>query len=74
VHNLKATGAGARAGLRKGDVILAVNGRRVENLLDFEVALIDGLGAGTAEVAVERDGRPTKVTIPTHASGKRGKS
>ena len=73
VSDMKENGAGARAGFKKGDVILGINGRRVENLFDFEMALLDGLGAPTAEVAVERRRRKVTVTVPTHTE-RRGKS
>ena len=73
VSDMKDDGAGARAGFKKGDVILGINGRRVENLLDFELAMMKSMGAPTAEVAVERGRRKVSVTVPTH-TGRRGKS
>ncbi len=46
-----------------GDVIVAVNGRRVETLSTF-VAELDRVGVdGTAEITVERDGRQRRVQL-----------
>jgi 2-alkenal reductase len=61
----------AQAGLRPidqrtgelGDVIVAVNGRRVETLSTF-VAELDRVGIdNTAELTVERDGKPRRVRV-----------
>jgi 2-alkenal reductase len=61
----------AKAGLRPldqrtgelGDVIVAVNGRRVETLSTF-VAELDRAGVdNTVELTVERDGKPRRVRV-----------
>jgi 2-alkenal reductase len=61
----------AQAGLRPldgrsgdlGDVIVAVNGRRIDTLSTF-VAELDRVGVdNTAEITVERDGRPRQLRL-----------
>ncbi|MDZ7752431.1 MAG: DegQ family serine endoprotease [Gammaproteobacteria bacterium] len=63
-----ATGSpGAEAGLRPGDVIVAVNGRRVSNSSDVRNTV--GLARLGQEVAIEflRDGAPMTVTMRSRA-------
>ena len=74
VTGARAGGAGARAGFRKGDVIVRVNGRRVENVLDLELALMERPVAGTVELEVERNRKPRTITLRTDTPRKRGKS
>jgi serine protease Do len=54
----------ARAGLERGDVILAIGGREVPDAraLDFRLAL--GTPGESAELRVRRDGRPLRLDLP----------
>ncbi len=53
----------ASAGIRKGDVILTLDGDRVRGPLDWEVALLDvGVGS-TARLRYLRDGKQSEVEL-----------
>jgi serine protease Do len=53
----------ARAGLKKGDVILTVADRSIRNRFDVERALWGFKAGDKVETVVLRDGRPTKVVL-----------
>jgi len=52
-------GAALRAGLRPGDCIVTLNGRRPEDVLDLELAAADGV----VWLRVLRDGRPLDLAL-----------
>jgi len=55
-------GPAAKAGLRQGDVVLAVNGKAVEDSRDLS-RRIAAIAAGTnATLTVNRDGKPEQIT------------
>ncbi|MCD7844785.1 MAG: SpoIVB peptidase [Oscillospiraceae bacterium] len=57
------TAAPAReAGIRAGDVIISVNGQRVDSAASL-MAAVDGLGGSPAEVTVRRDGETATFTV-----------
>ena len=55
----------ARAGLRPGDRIRSVNGRRVVTPLDWEARLLDTAVGDALRVAVESNGAERTVIVPT---------
>ena len=54
-------GLAAQAGLKAGDIIRAVNGRRVASVRDLEAALADG--GRVWQITVERDGQEATGTF-----------
>ena len=61
------TGAASQAGVRKGDIILAIDSKRVANLKQFE-KIVEGLTAGkSVALLVQRDGSPTFLAIKVPA-------
>lgn len=56
-------GPAEQAGVQTGDIIIALAGRKVENIYDYTYAL-DGLKVGTpVEMRVLRDGKPLIVKV-----------
>ena len=57
------TGAASQAGVRKGDIILAIDNKAVTDLKQFKKT-VDGLAAGkSVALLVQRDGSPTFLAI-----------
>jgi Do/DeqQ family serine protease len=54
VKSVERSSAAARAGLRKGDLVLAVNSAEVETLKDFQKALAQARKSGQALLLVQR--------------------
>ena len=75
IVGLEVTAVGARAaasGLRTGDVVVAVEGRRVERVADLSRAMAAAKG-GEVELTVLRDGRKTTLRAqPQEANGRWG--
>jgi serine protease Do len=57
------TSSAGRAGLRKGDLLLAVNSAEVENLKDFHKALSQARKSGQAVILIQRGLRLIEFTI-----------
>lgn len=56
-------GPASKAGVRGGDLIVELAGRKIENIYDYTFA-IEALKVGAAvEIVVERDGTPIKLTV-----------
>lgn len=64
VKNVRARSAAERIGFRAGDVLLAVNGRPLENTDALRRAVLDLQGRGRALVVVARGGGRYHVTVP----------
>ncbi len=61
------TGAASQAGVRKGDIILAIDNKTVTDLKQFEKT-VEGLTAGkSVALLVQRDGSPTFLAIKVPA-------
>jgi Do/DeqQ family serine protease len=54
---------GAKAGLQSGDVITAIDGKRVENSDDLTMDVISHAPGTTVTLDVIRNGQPTKVNV-----------
>src|ERR1700726_1882486 len=54
----------ARAGLKSSDLIVAVDGQEVEDPNAFDYRFATRPLGGTAEIAVQRAGKPVKLTVP----------
>ncbi len=63
VEAITAGGACDRGGVRAGDVILTVNGRRPESVESLGRLLRDALGPGDAAVRVRRGAETVAVTV-----------
>jgi serine protease Do len=64
VSSVAADSAAARAGLKAGDVITAVNGRLVRDPGDVREAMRRRSGANALELQIVRDKRPQSITVP----------
>lgn len=62
---------GAKAGLKQGDVITAIDGKKVEGSDDLTMDVISHEPGSTVSLDVIRDGKPTtvKVTLGTRPGG-----
>ncbi len=56
-----------KAGLQKGDAILAVNGKRVEHAVDYLVAMLDEKAGEEVSLQLERDGKLIEKRVPVVA-------
>ncbi|MDQ7829341.1 MAG: trypsin-like peptidase domain-containing protein [Armatimonadota bacterium] len=56
-------GPAAAAGIRPGDIIVAINGRRIENINELRRTLFDYKPGDRVRVEVVRDGRRLTVTV-----------
>ena len=74
VANIVAGSPGARAGLKPSDLIVAIDGQAVDdpNAFDYRFATRP-LGA-TAEVDVQRGGKPVKLAIPLETAPDGGRN
>jgi serine protease Do len=58
------TGApGSRAGLKSGDVITAIDGKKIEGSDDLTMDVVSHAPGSTVTLDVIRNGQPTKVTV-----------
>jgi regulator of sigma E protease len=63
VHEAPAGSAGARAGLRTGDRLLAVDGQAVANMTEF-VGMVSGAPGRDISIEVERAGERLRIVAP----------
>ncbi|MBX3594690.1 MAG: trypsin-like peptidase domain-containing protein [Sphingomonas sp.] len=70
-------GAAERAGVRIGDLLLSVEGRKLEVVRDLSMALIDTVPGEKVKVKIVRDGKPVELSVALEAdedtAGERGK-
>jgi len=64
VHSVVAGGAGAKAGIMEGDVLLSVDGASVNSLADLTAAVNAAAPHHSAEFEMSREGVPLDITIP----------
>ncbi len=63
IKNVERGSSSARVGLRKGDLVLAVNSAEVETLKDFQKALAQARKSGQAVILVQRGYRLQEFTF-----------
>jgi regulator of sigma E protease len=63
IHDVPADSAGARAGLRAGDRVLAVDGQPVVNSTEF-VAMVNAAPGRDISIEVERAGERLRIVAP----------
>lgn len=70
-------GAATRSGLKIGDLLLSVGGRKLEVVRDLSMALIDSKPGDKVKVEIVRDGKPVSLAVALEAdddlAGERGK-
>ncbi len=73
VHEVPPDSAGARAGLRAGDRLLAVDGQPVVNSSEF-VAMVNGAPGRDISIEVERGGERLRIVAPVPRVLERGRA
>ncbi len=72
IGQLKADGPAARAGIRTGDRIVAINGRAVQHWRDIGEAIQNGMHeSGQLKLDIRRDGQPLQLTVEPYLEGER---
>jgi len=73
VHEAPADSAGGRAGLRAGDVLLAVDGQPIANRMEF-ISLVSGAPGRDISIEVERGGERLRIVAPVPRVMEAGKA
>jgi regulator of sigma E protease len=73
VHDAPPDSAGARAGLRAGDRLLAVDGQPVANSTEF-VATVNGAPGRDISIEVERGGQRLRIVAPVPSVVEQGRT
>jgi bifunctional DNase/RNase len=60
------TGAAAQGHLQRGDIILTIAGKTIQNILDFQTRMGEEHGQ-TVSMQIHRDGRAMGIALPTAA-------
>jgi S1-C subfamily serine protease len=60
---VKPGGPGARGGLQTGDVIVGINGRRVDDPSDVSAGIQGQAPGDVVTVQVQRDGQPVTLDV-----------
>jgi putative serine protease PepD len=63
VRAVRPGGPGQRAGVQVGDVIIGMNGKRVDDPADVSAAIQGQVPGDTVTVQVQRDGRPVTLDV-----------
>jgi serine protease Do len=63
VRRVASPSPAAESGLREGDVVISVDGRRIDSPLDWEIALLDSGVGSRVEVRVRRDGGERTIPV-----------
>jgi Do/DeqQ family serine protease len=74
VANVVAGSPGARAGLKTSDLIVAVDGQAVEDPNAFDYRFATHPLGGTAEINVQRAGKPIKLAVPLETAPDAGRN
>ena len=63
VRAVRPGGPGARGGIQTGDVIVAINGRRVDDPTDVSAGIQGQAPGDVVTVQVQRDGQPVTLDV-----------
>lgn len=63
VEDLVPQGGAAKAGLRKGDQLVAILGKTIETLSDVKIALLDKRPGDRVEITIKRDASSTPAEV-----------
>ena len=72
VRSVKPGGPGARGGLQTGDIIVGVNGRRVNDPADVSAGMQGQAPGDVVTVQVQRDGQPVTLDVELGKRPRRG--
>jgi putative serine protease PepD len=72
VRAVRPGGPGQRGGLQVGDVIVGMNGRRVDDPTDVSAAIRGQVPGDTVTVQVQRDGQPVTLDVELGKRPRRG--
>ena len=73
VANVVASSPAARAGLKLSDLIVAIDGQTVEDPNAFDYRFATRPLGGTAQIEVQRAGKPLKLTVPLESAPDTGR-
>ncbi len=73
VANVVASSPAARAGLKLSDLIVAIDGQPVEDPNAFDYRFATRPLGGTAQIEVQRAGKPLKLTVPLESAPDAGR-
>ena len=64
---------GARAGLKLSDLVVAVDGQKIEDINAFDYRFATRPLGGTAQLEVQRNGKPVTLTVPLEVAPDTGR-
>ncbi len=74
VASVVPNGPAARAGLKSSDLIVAIDGQTVEDPNAFDYRFATRPLGGAAEIDVQRNGKPVKLTVPLETAPDTGRN
>ena len=74
VASVVANSPGARAGLKASDLITAIDGQAIDDPNAFDYRFATRPLGGTAQIDVQRSGKPVKLTVPLETAPDTGRS
>jgi Do/DeqQ family serine protease len=74
VANVVANSPAARAGLKPSDLIVAIDGQTIDDTNGFDYRFATRPLGGTAQVDVQRAGKPVKLTMPLETAPDSGRN
>jgi Do/DeqQ family serine protease len=74
VANVTSTSPAARAGLKLSDLIVAIDGQSIDDPNAFDYRFATRPLGGTADIEVQRAGKPVKLTMPLEAAPDSGRN
>src|SRR3954453_6384738 len=74
VASIVPTGPAARAGLKSSDLIVGIDGQTVDDPNAFDYRFATRPLGGTAQIDVQRAGRPIKLTVPLETAPDAGRN
>jgi Do/DeqQ family serine protease len=73
VSNVTANSPAARAGLKLSDLIVAIDGQSIDDLNAFDYRFATRPLGGTAQLDIQRNGKPVKLTVPLEVAPDTGR-